>query len=175
MLRKSEPVFLWSCLVHALTGKTIASTVFLNSMVSSMPTDGCQIILAARHGKEKGNPINKPRRIATLRSTLPQYLNELCAGGHSQPHTIDGGAATKETQCYTRLIVNMLYKSIVRDSTLLLPQGEGNSADHEQARCMPTESDLLCARDSRPTSDVGSTTIANMAVPGPPDRESSTA
>ena len=41
--------------------------------------DGCQYGLTAKFGKEKGHPICKPWRIATLRSTLPSYLHCVCA------------------------------------------------------------------------------------------------
>ncbi len=78
--------------------------------------DGCQYGLVAKFGREKGHPICKPWRIATLRSTLPDYLCKVCSGSHALHHTRCGGANTKETQCYTPLIVNMLFKSVEFDN-----------------------------------------------------------
>ncbi len=53
--------------------------------------DGCQYGLVAKSGKEVGHPIFKPWRIATLRSTLPNYLYKV-SGSHERPHTRCGGA-----------------------------------------------------------------------------------
>ena len=56
--------------------------------------DGCQYGLVAKHGKEIGHPINKPWRIATLRSTLSNTLHKVCDGKHALCHTKCGGANT---------------------------------------------------------------------------------
>ena len=78
--------------------------------------DGCQCGLVAKHGKEIGHPINKPWRIATLRSTLSNTLHNICDGKHALRHTKCGGANTKETQCYTPSIVNLLVSSMMFDN-----------------------------------------------------------
>ena len=77
--------------------------------------DGCMYGLVARHGPDTGHPICKPWRIACLNSSLNTFLFKMCDSKHALAHTKCGGQNTKETQCYTPRIADMIHKSIKHD------------------------------------------------------------
>ena len=77
--------------------------------------DGCMYGLVARHGPETGHPICKPWRIACLNSSLNTFLFKMCDSKDALGHAKCGGQNTKETQCYTTRIADMIHKSLKHD------------------------------------------------------------
>ena len=80
------------------------------------------------------------------------------------PHTRCGGQNTKDTQCYTPLIVNMSFKSIKYDS--------GEIYLNDQARCMPNISldsvfEILEHQDREKREGPSSSVAFAMAAPWP--------
>eukprot|EP00972_Heterocapsa_arctica_P099510 14682451-Heterocapsa_arctica.AAC.1 len=69
--------------------------------------DGCIYGLVAKYGPHAGLPINKPWKVAYIRSSISDYLNRKC--DHSHSHAPCSGQNTKATEDYTPEIANAFH------------------------------------------------------------------